>query len=126
MQIYTDLLVLRRTSNDTRGLRGTGLNVFHIDNNNKLIAFHRHDKGGAGDDVVVIANFANKVESNYVIGFPVAGTWHARFNSDSQRYGSDLGNTPTPDITTTSGSTDGLAQHGTITVGAYSVVVYSQ
>ena len=41
-------------------------------------------------------------------------------------HDSDCDTAPTPDVTTTSGSTDGLAQHGTITVGAYSVVIYSQ
>jgi 1,4-alpha-glucan branching enzyme len=126
LQIYQDLIALRLTSNDTRGLRGAHTSVYHVDDTNKLIAFHRWDAGGVGDDTVVVANFANRTQSNVSIGFPAAGTWHARFNSDSQRYSPDYGNTPSADITTGSGTVDQMAQHGAVTVGPYSVVVYSR
>jgi 1,4-alpha-glucan branching enzyme len=59
-QLYTDLVHLRRNSNGySRGLEGNNVNVFHVNNNDKLVAFHRWDRGGAGDDVVVLANFSN-------------------------------------------------------------------
>ena len=59
--LYRDLIRLRRNWFDqTRGLRGQQLNVHHINNSDKLLAFHRWERGGAGDDVVVVANFANR------------------------------------------------------------------
>jgi 1,4-alpha-glucan branching enzyme len=47
----------------------------------KLLAFHRLDKGGPGDDVVVVANFENQPRGNYNIGFPRSGPWRLRLNS---------------------------------------------
>ena len=60
VQMYRDLIALRRNlQGTTRGLTGQSLNVFHRDDNNKTLAYHRWDAGGTGDDVVVVANFAN-------------------------------------------------------------------
>src|SRR5581483_6494180 len=49
--LYRDLIQLRRNwFNQTRGLRGQQLNVHHINNADKVIAFHRWENGGPGDD----------------------------------------------------------------------------
>src|SRR5262249_21442160 len=54
VNLYRDLIHLRRNwFNNTRGLRGQFLNVHHINDTDKVIAFHRWDQGGPGDDVVV-------------------------------------------------------------------------
>lgn len=57
---------------------------FRLSEELKLIAYQRWDKGGSGDDVVVVANFLNQPQEGYVIGFPSAGTSKLRFNSDWQ------------------------------------------
>ena len=60
VQMYRDLIALRRNlKGKTAGLTGQNLNVFHLDNGNKTLAYHRWENGGAGDDVVVVANFSN-------------------------------------------------------------------
>ncbi len=44
-----DAIRLKRNWNDnTRGLRGNGINVWHVNNSGKVIAFHRWMDGGAG------------------------------------------------------------------------------
>ena len=49
-ELYRDLCRLRRNwFNNTRGLRGQNLNVFHINDGAKVIAFHRWADGGPGD-----------------------------------------------------------------------------
>ena len=59
--LYRDLIRLRRNwFNNTRGLRGQHVNVFHVSHDDKVIAFHRWDQGGPGDDVVVVLNFGNR------------------------------------------------------------------
>ena len=83
--LYRDLIRLRRNwFNQTRGLRGQQLNVHHVNNADKVIGFHRWENGGPGDDVVVVANFANRSYDSYALGFPRAGQWRVRFNSDWQ------------------------------------------
>ena len=74
VQMYHDLIALRRNlAGKTGGLTGQNLNVFHLDDGNKTLAYHRWENGGAGDDVVVVANFSNVPLPNLSIGFPRAG-----------------------------------------------------
>jgi 1,4-alpha-glucan branching enzyme len=127
LRMYTDLIALRRNvSGRTRGLTGDSVNVFHVNNGDKVIAFHRWDRGGAGDDVVVIANFSERAFPSYDIGLPRTGTWHVRFNGDARVYGADFANTTSNDLTAQTGGVDGLPYRGTVGVGPYSIVVLSQ
>ena len=75
-----DLMWLRRKH---PALRGEGLNVFHVHNDNRVIAFHRWVPG-VGRDVVVVAslNESTFYDHSYRIGFPVGGHWNEVFNSD--------------------------------------------
>lgn len=129
-RLYKDLITLRKNAaGSTRGLTGQNLNVYHVNDVNKVIAYHRWMDGGAGDDVVVVANFANTTwpaSSNYRIGFPRGGTWHVHFNSDSTLYGSDYGNTGVTTVNADPIAYNGLAFSGTIAMGPYSVLVLSQ
>ena len=61
VRLYRDLIRLRlNRAGTSRGLCGRGLEIFHVNDADKVIAFHRWDRGGPGDDVVVVANFANR------------------------------------------------------------------
>jgi 1,4-alpha-glucan branching enzyme len=125
--MYRDLIRLRRNWwNHTAGLRGQNTNVFHVNNSAKVVAYHRWDQGGAGDDVIVVANFSNTAFNNYTIGLPQAGTWRVRFNSDWVGYDSAFGNHPAWDFTGYQGSYDGMPCNGTLTIGPYTVLVLSQ
>jgi len=74
VRLYRDLVRLRLNREGfTRGLCGQFTQVYHLHDVRKVIAFHRWDKGGPADDVVVIANFLHEPQDDYVIGFPVAG-----------------------------------------------------
>ena len=125
--LYRELIRLRRNwYNQTRGLRGKNLNVHHVNQNDKLIAFHRWDNGGAGDDVVVVANFANRAYDNYTLGLPRSGQWRVRFNSDWQGYSPDFGNQAGYDTNAVVGAMDGMAFQANIGIGPYSVLMLSQ
>ena len=125
--LYRDLIHLRRNWVDqTGGLRGQHLNVFHVNNTDKVIGFHRWDSGGAGDDVIVVANFANRGYEGYRLGFPRSGWWRVRFNSDWQGYSADFGNHPAYDTVASDGPRDGLSCEANVGLGPYSVVVLSQ
>ena len=126
-QMYKDLIALRRNlSGLTAGLTGDGVNVHHVNNGSKLVAWHRWKDGGERDDTVIIANFSGWPVNNYRIGLPRSGTWKCRFNADASGYASDNGGTPSPDVDTMGTAWDGMAQSGLFRVGAYSLVVYSQ
>lgn len=58
--MYRDLIRLRRNVADfSRGLCGQFTQAYHLNEERKVLAFHRWDQGGPADDVVVVANFAN-------------------------------------------------------------------
>lgn len=125
--LYRDLCHLRRNwNNTTRGLRGDHVNVFHVNNTDKLIAYHRWDGGGPGDDVVVLANFSSRTFDNYYVGMPRGGMWRVRFNSDWSGYSPDFNNTPAFDTDANGSAADGMGQSASVRVGPYSVVVLSQ
>jgi 1,4-alpha-glucan branching enzyme len=125
--LYRDLIRLRRNWFDqTRGLRGQGINVHHVNNTDKVIAFHRWENGGPGDDVVIVANFGNRSYDSYALGFPRAGVWQVRFNSDWQGYSSDFGNQLGYDTFAGDGSRDEMPFEANIGLGPYSVLILSQ
>lgn len=126
-QLYRDLIHLRRNwFNNTRGLRGQSTHVHHVDNGNKVIAYHRWDQGGSGDDVIVVLNFSIQTYSNYTIGFPRNGLWRVRFNSDWNGYDASFGNSPSYDTSADGGSYDSMPFSGNIGVGPYSAVILTQ
>ncbi len=127
VSLYRDLIALRlNTAGMTRGLCGQGVNVTHVNDGDKVVAFHRWDKGGAGDDVMIVANFSAQPFGCYRIGFPHPGTWKLRLNSDAKVYSPDYQDFPSFDIEAHEGPYDGYPYHGEIAVAPYSFLIFSQ
>lgn len=125
--LYRDLIGLRlNQGGHSAGLSGQHTAVYHVNDTDKLIAMHRWQEGGAGDDVIVVFNFAEGRKDNYVIGLPQAGTWTLRFNSDATLYNDQLDATASGDITANAEARDGYAFSAAVTIGAYSCLIYTQ
>lgn len=125
--LYRDLIRLSRNwLNQTRGLRGQHIHVHHVNNADKVIAFHRWENGGAGDDVIVIANFADRSYDSYSLGLPQAGLWRVRFNSDWQGYSADFANHAGYDTEAGGNPADNMPFQANVGIGAYSVLILSQ
>ena len=62
-------------------LRGDNVSPFHVNDGNRVIAFHRWIEG-TGQDVVVVATLSETTWYDYAVGFPFAGQWTEVFNSD--------------------------------------------
>jgi len=125
--MYRDLIALRRNrSGVTRGLCGQNIHIYRFDDEAKLIAFHRWDQQGPTDSVVVAVNMTNQNHEGYVIGFPRDGLWKTRFNSDSYNYDANFANHPAPDVEAHEEEIDGLPYSGKISIGPYTVVIFSQ
>jgi 1,4-alpha-glucan branching enzyme len=127
LALYQDLIALRHNAGGhTQGLRGKNVSVFHVNETAHVIAYRRWDTGGAGDDVIVVANFGAKPFTRYDLGLPRAGAWKARFSSNDARYSPDFPATPTADVATTATARDGFAQMGSLQLGPYQVLILSQ
>lgn len=127
LRLYRDLIGLRLNRHGlTRGLCGQFLQVHHLDDERKVLAFHRWEKGGPTDDVVVVANFSNEPREGYTIGFPASGIWKLRLNSDWQGYSEDFAGHPSGDALSEPGEYDGFPFQAPISIGPYSVLIFSQ
>ena len=75
-----DLIWLRRRH---PALRSEPINVFHIDEFNRVLAFHRWVPE-VGRNVVVVISLREETfyDHSYALGFPLPGHWHEVFNSD--------------------------------------------
>ena len=125
--VYRDLIALRRNiAGKTGGLTGPNVNVFHIDDQTKTLAYHRFGNKCAGDDVIVVVNLSNQDFHALNIGFPCAGKWAVRFNSGAAVYDPEFKNGESFDTTANPGAKEGLGFNGDVGIGPYSVVVLSQ
>lgn len=127
VRLYRDLIHLRlNRKGSTRGLCGQHIEVHHVNDAAKMIAFRRWDVGGPGDDVVVVANFRNQEAGEYTIGFPAPGTWQLRFNSDWKGYSRDFANCPSSHVEAVPEPYDNQPCRATVRVAPYTTLIYSQ
>ncbi|MCP9834688.1 alpha amylase C-terminal domain-containing protein [Cyanobium sp. Aljojuca 7A6] len=127
VRLYRDLIRLRLNSEGlSRGLCGQFTQVYHLNRARNVLAFHRWDQGGPGDDVVVIANFFHQPQEDYIVGLPAAKEWKLRFNSDWHGYSECFDGCQSGDVEAVQGAWDGFPYHARFRVGPYSVLIYSQ
>jgi len=129
-RLYHDLIHLRRNLyGNTKGLEGPFVNVHHINNQDKVIAFQRWAEGGVKDDVIVVASFTHRsLEKGYRIGLPREGNWLVRFNSDWKGYSpdfSDDGNLGGM-IVAEKDQRDGCEFSGVVPLPPYALLILSQ
>jgi 1,4-alpha-glucan branching enzyme len=92
---YRDIIGLRRSSS---ALRSGGLEILHVRDPERVIAFRRCDEA---EELLVVASLANRPYDNpgYTLRHPALGGpgWTEIFNSDAKQYGGgDIGNGSAP------------------------------
>lgn len=126
-KLHRDLIQLRRNfNNNTEGLTGQNTEMIRVDEERKIIAFHRSNVGGKGDSTVVVLNFSNNSYDEYVIGMPQDGIWKLRFNSDWEGYDQEFGNFTSTDTEAVKGEYDELPFNSTISIAPYTALIFSQ
>ncbi len=127
LRLYTDLVALRlNRAGVSRGLSGQGINVHHVNEADRMIAYHRWHQSAPRGDVVVVMNFANHHRTGYRVGFPRAGRWKLRFNSDGRRYGEDYCGSLCDHVLAEAFEYDGQLAAADVECGPYSVLMFSQ
>jgi len=125
--LYRDLARLRRNADGvSKGLTGQNINVYHVNQNDKVLAFHRWYDGGPGDSVVVVMNMTANTVKDYTVGFPTAGHWSLRFDSHAAAYSPDYEGQVSGDVTAEDGEYDGQPAHGKVNLGPYTGLIFSQ
>jgi 1,4-alpha-glucan branching enzyme len=127
LRLYKDLIRLRlNRDGNARGLCGQNIDVYHVNQDQKVLAYHRWDKSGPGDSVVVAANFSTEPRKDYRIGFPAEGQWLVRFNNDRKTYDAEFSDVGEGPVTAEKQEYDGRPASGIIELGPYSVILLAQ
>ncbi len=123
LRLTRDLIRLRRA---LPALRGGNVRAFYWSDADRVLVFHRWLEG-SGDDIVVVVSFAEATRYGYEIGFPFAGGWAERFNSDAYDHW------PNPQVAGNGGGVvagnkplHGFAGSAAIVIPANSVVVFAR
>ena len=120
-----DLIWLRRRY---PALTGEGINVFHVHNDNRVIAFHRWVPG-EGQDVVIIAslNETTFYDRSYQLGFPLPGPWEEVFNSDIyESWVNPAAQGNYGGLTADGPGRDGFAQSAGVTLPANGLLIFAK
>jgi len=100
--------------------------IIRADNDKKIIVMHRWQHGGPKDSVVIVLNFSTGSFGDYKVGFPRAGKWYLRLNSDSAQYDPEFSNQAVFDIETYDGEFDNHPVFASLEIPPYTVLIYSQ
>ena len=86
-QLYKDLIHPRcNREGNTRGLCGSHVDVYHVNGDEKIMAFHRYEEQEPAGSVVVIVNLKHQESRDCLIGFPREGLWQVRASTAMQIY----------------------------------------
>jgi 1,4-alpha-glucan branching enzyme len=78
LRFMRDLIAVRKR---LPALHGDRIDVFHVHDDNRVLAFHRWIDG-VGADVIVVISLREDTWWRYELGCPSAGEWREVFNSD--------------------------------------------
>lgn len=125
-RLVADLIHLRlNRDGSTTGLTGQHIDIRHVNEMDKIIAFLRCGDNDS-DQVMVVANFADRDWTDYEIGFPTSGRWHLRLNSDWTGYDEDFSDHPSEHVDAYDQPRDGFPASGKMKIGPYSVLIFSK
>lgn len=127
VKLYRDLIHLRTDRHGvTKGLTGRQTEILYLNEEENIIAFSRKDQGGSKDTTVIVINFANKEQKDFIIPFPEAGLWKVRFNSDWKGYDPEFHDNFAYDTETLNPNADeNGAFHARVSMAPYNAIIYS-
>lgn len=126
-ELYRDLIRLRHGGDGlTRGLRGSHVQITHMNHEAKVIVFHRWDQGGPGDSTMVILNLRNAIYPDYVVGLPASGDWQVRLVSDAAHYDAEFAAYPLATVRAAAQPKQGQPCQGSVLLRPYSALILSQ
>jgi len=125
--LHRDIIHLRRNwFGVTRGLQGQEVKIIREDNEKKILVMHRWQDGGPKDSVVVALNLSIDTFEDYKVGFPRAGKWHLRLNTDQAKYDPEFSNMAATDLETMDGEYDNMPVHVSMHIPPYTALIFSQ
>jgi 1,4-alpha-glucan branching enzyme len=107
LRFTADLIAIRRTHD---ALRGDGIRVSQVHDDDRVLVVHRWVEG-VGRDVVIVTSLNERTLEGYRIGLPHPGRWCEVFNSDYYDF------FPNPSVA----GNDGTVEAEPVPAGTYSL-----
>lgn len=127
LHTFQVLIGLRQNKGGTTaGLLGDHTRVYHVNNAANVMAYHRFQNGGRGDDVVAVVNVSNTTYDGYTLGVPRSGVWWVRCNTSGDGDGDGEGDGPFVRYVAEPGVYDGYPFRIDVTISRYSGLILSQ
>ena len=104
------------------GLTGDGFALLHLDDEAKTLAWART----RGEEAAVVVANVSAEPRDITTAMPSAGHWTVRFNSDASTYSALFAGHETHDVDAVDVPGDDVPARGTVSVGAYSLVVLTR
>jgi 1,4-alpha-glucan branching enzyme len=121
LRFMRELIRLRR---NLAALRRGRINVYHAWDTTRVLAYHRW-VDGSDEDVVVVASLSEVTHYGYKLGFPRAGRWDERFNSDVyDNWVNPITAGNRGSITASDGSMHGLPAQADVVIPANGLLVF--
>ena len=123
LRFTRELVALRRRQ---PALRGEGLAIIHVHNQNRVLALQRWIEG-VGRDVIVVYSLRDTNWYNYQLGFPGPGRWLEVFNSDVyDNWVNPMVTGNGGGIEASGGPLHGLPSSASVTIPANGFVVFAR
>ena len=126
VRMFGEMVKLRVNANGvSKGLTGQDINVFHLNDTDKVVAWCRGYGGDPANEVIVVANFTCEPKQGYWLDFPSPGTWALRLNSGAAEYSDDFAQADAA-IQPPEGIETGETASVEIAIPPYAVLIYSR
>ena len=122
-----DLIRLRRNlKGNSHGLQSQFVVTMDLNNDAKIITYHRFDKVGENTEgsVVVTVNFKNEEHEAYPMRFPFGGDWQLIFYSGFEAYSNYNDGSSTASIVQAHADGDGFIT--SVKLPAYGILIYTK
>jgi 1,4-alpha-glucan branching enzyme len=127
VKLFQDLISLRRNlDGGSAALGGENIDVFYLNEQDKIIAYRRWHDDYPDSSAIVITNFSGRELTNYPMRVPDAGTWNVSFNSDRKEYDDSFGGISPTTVEATSDAANNTVYQGLVNIGAYSALILTQ
>ncbi|MGB3776420.1 MAG: alpha-amylase family glycosyl hydrolase [Leeuwenhoekiella sp.] len=126
-KLFRDIIKLRTGHDGSAwGLQSDNVNVFHLNNQDKILAYYRYSNDAKDRGVIVILNFSNQQFGDYQMGIPEGGKWTNKINTSWKGYDWQFDDAQVGDFETFDEAYDEMQQSTKLNIPAYAALIYTR
>lgn len=125
--LVRDVIKLRTgEATGAEGLRSQSIEILHVNNETKVLAYTRFDANNIDETVLVVLNFSNQEFQDYGIGLTDDQPYHLRVNAASKEYDAAFSDLLVDGVEVVEQETDEKQWTGRINIPAYASLIFTK